>query len=142
MQRRCDRNRKRSKRREIRCPAHGCHLDSVGLKHRLFAERAGQLQERGIGRKTALLLFATHTTVSLDGEWLEEFWCAHCQATAWYHVRKVGERSYSLSVAPRELWEQATGVIDPAGNTSVSEFTRKQSRMLRFGGVKDFRFVS
>ena len=107
--RRCDRNRKRSKRRAIYCPEHGCYLDSASQKHRLYAESPQHLKERGVGRRTALLLFATATTVPLDGEWLECFWCDQCQETNWYHVRKVGDREYQLSPAPRELWQQATG---------------------------------
>lgn len=141
MERRCDRNRKRSKRRAIFCPTHGCYLDSVSPKRTLFADRPGQLQERGVGRKNAILLVATQTTVALDGEWLEAFWCKACQDTKWYHVHKTGDRTYNLSIAPRELWQQANGVIDPKGNPSVSEFTRRHSRMVGYHGVKEFRFV-
>lgn len=65
MQRRCDRNRKRSKRRAIYCPIHGCYLDSVSQKYPLFADRPGQLQQRGIGRQTALFLVANKTAVPL-----------------------------------------------------------------------------
>jgi hypothetical protein len=46
-----------------------------------------------------------------------------------------------VRVAPPELWQQVHGVIQPSGNPSVGEFTRRQSRMLGFNGVKDFRFV-
>ncbi len=141
MQKRCDRNRKRSKRRAIRCPIHGCYMDSVSQKQSLFADRPGQLQQRGINRKTALMLVANQTAVPLDGEWLEAFWCVECQRTKWYHVRKVDDRTYEISVAPQELWQQVQGVIDPKGNPSVSEFTRRQSRMLGYNGIKDFRFV-
>ena len=86
LQRRCDRNRKRSKRRAIYCPAHGCYLDSVSQKHSLFAHKPEQLQQRGIGRMSALLLIASDTAVSLPGEWLEAFWCTECQETKWYYV--------------------------------------------------------
>ncbi|MBD2028360.1 hypothetical protein [Leptolyngbya sp. FACHB-711] len=141
MQRTCDRNRKRSKRRAIYCPIHGCHLDSVSQKHRLYADRPGQLQHRGVNRKTALMLVANQTAVPLDGEWLEAFWCAECQQTKWYHVRKRDDRTYEISVAPQELWQQVQGVIDPKGNPSVGEFTRRQSRMLGYNAIKDFRFV-
>ena len=140
MQRRCDRNRKRSKRRAIYCPIHGCYLDSVSQKYRLYADRAGQLQQRGIGRKNALILVANKTAVALEGEWLEAFWCDRCQQTKWYHVRK-NDRTYETSLAPQELWKQVTGVILPGGNPSVGEFTRRQSRMVRYQGVKDFKFM-
>jgi hypothetical protein len=39
------------------------------------------------------------------------------------------------------LWQQVSGVIHPQGNPSVGEFTRRQSRMVGFQGVKEFSFV-
>ncbi|EGJ30456.1 MULTISPECIES: hypothetical protein [Moorena] len=135
---RCQRNRKRSKRRAILCPIHGCYLDSVSQKYRLFADRAGQLQERGVPQKYALMLIASKTTVAIEGEWLEAFWCSQCQESKWYHVCKSGDRIYKVSLAPAELWQQVTGVIDPNGNSSVGEFTRRQSKRIGFYGVKDF----
>lgn len=95
-----------------------------------------------MSRKQALLLVATKTAVPLEGEWIEAFWCNECQATHWYHVKKTGDRTYEVKLAPAELWQQAHGVIQPAGNPSVSEFTRRHSRMLGCDGAKDFRFVS
>jgi hypothetical protein len=130
MQRRCDRNRKRSKRRALYCPLHGIYLDSVNRKYWLFADQAKQLQKRGVGRLNSLVLIASRTTVPLEGEWLEEFWCDHCQQRKWYHVRKKGEQRYELSIAPSELWQQVNGVIHPDGNPSVSEFTRRQARRM------------
>ena len=137
MQRRCDRNRKRSKRRAIYCPIHGCYMDSVSQKYGLFAQQAGQLQQRGMKRKEAMILIAAKTTVSLEGEWLEAFWCEECQEKQWYHVHKR-ESKYNLSLAPAELWQQATGVIDPHRNPSVGEFTYRQSRTMGGHTVKDF----
>lgn len=142
MQRRCDRNRKRSKRRSIYCPIHGNNLDSVSPKYNLYADRAGQLQQRGVSRKNALLLIATQTTVALTGEWLEAFWCQHCQQTQWYHVKKVGDRAYELCLAPQELWQQVNGVIYPHRNPTVSEFSQRHARQAQYGNIKDFRFVS
>ncbi|MBE9228325.1 hypothetical protein IQ264_23150 [Phormidium sp. LEGE 05292] len=122
------RNRKRSKRRSIHCPIHACYLDSVSQKHRLFASQIGELRHRGISRKNALQLIAERTAVQLDNEWLEAFWCKHCQETKWYYIRKL-DTSYEILIAPAELWQTVTGVIDPDGNPSVSEFTKRQSRM-------------
>jgi hypothetical protein len=81
---RCDRNRKRSKRRAIYCPIHGRYLNSVSQKYYLYADRPGQLQQRGIRRLKALMLVAKHTAVPLKDEWLEAFWCEDCQQTKWY----------------------------------------------------------
>lgn len=145
LQRRCDRNRKRSKRRAIYCPIHGCYLDSVSQKHALYADRADQLQQRGMNRRHALMLVASQTAVPLEGEWLEAFWCPECEETKWYHIRKrdcEGRSLYEVMPAPRELWQQATGLIHPHGNPSVGEFTKRQSRLITFQGIKDFRFVT
>jgi hypothetical protein len=142
LERRCDRNRKRSKRRAIYCPIHECYLDSMSQKYQLFADTSGQLQQRGMNRKSALMLITNQTAVPLEGEWLEAFWCKQCQQTKWYHVRKGDNRTYTLSVAPRELWQQATGVIDPEGNPSVSEFTRKNARFGANKHIKNVRFFN
>ncbi|MBV5259701.1 hypothetical protein FLX56_14885 [Synechococcus moorigangaii CMS01] len=135
-----DRNRKRSKRRSIFCPIHQCYLDSVSQKYPIYADRPDLLQNRGLSRRKALLLVATRTTVPLNGEWLEAFWCKCCQDTKWYHVRKR-DREYQLSLASSELWQQATGVISHQGNPSVGEFTRRQSQCHGSTIVKDFRFI-
>lgn len=130
-QERRQRNRKRSKRRGIYCPIHACYLDSVSPKYPLFADQVGQLRQRGFSRKNAQLLITDRTAVSLPGEWLEAFWCEHCQRTKWYRVRKLNG-AYEVSIAPPELWRSVSGVIDPYGNPSVSEFTKRQARMLRY----------
>ncbi|MBW4633629.1 MAG: hypothetical protein KME30_17560 [Iphinoe sp. HA4291-MV1] len=139
MHRRCNRNRNRSKRRAIYCPIHECYLHSVSQKYPLFADRAGQLQQRGVRRQSALMLMAAKSAISLEGEWLEAFWCDECQETKWYHVQKQ-DRTYKVTVASPKLWQQAVGVIDPDGNPSVGEFTRRHARMVRYSGIKDFRF--
>ncbi|MDM9379637.1 hypothetical protein QUB80_02830 [Chlorogloeopsis sp. ULAP01] len=141
MRRRCDRNRKRSKRRAIYCPIHGCYLNSMSQKYQLYADRPGQLQQRGINRRIALMLLANQAAVPLEGEWIEAFWCEQCQQTSWYHIRKLQERTYEVLVPPPEIWQQVTGVIDPQGNPSVGEFTRRHARLVGFNGLKDFQFV-
>lgn len=141
MQKRCARNRKRSKRRAICCPIHGCYLDSSSQKYRIFADHAGQLQSRGINRRSALMLVASQTAVLIEGEWLESFWCEECQETKWYHVRKSDNHTYQVSAAPQELWQQVVGVVNPEGNPSVGEFTRRQSRLVGCHSIKDFKFI-
>ncbi len=127
LKRRCDRNRKRSQRRAIYCPVHGSCLDSCSQKYPLFAEKVEHLRERGHSRRKASIVLKIYGTVPLPGEWLEAFWCPDCQETKWYHIRKK-DSQYFVSLASRELWEQVTGVIDPRGNSSVSEFTLRQAR--------------
>jgi hypothetical protein len=135
---RCERNRKRSKRRAIYCPIHGCYIDSASQKYPLYADTPGQLQQRGVRRKEAMMLVASQTTVSLDGEWLEAFWCDQCQGIEWYYVRKK-DRVYEISVAPAELWQRAVGVINPEGNSSVGEFTRRHARMAGYDVKNEFQ---
>jgi hypothetical protein len=138
--RRCDRNRNRSKRRAIYCPIHGCYLHSVSQKYKLFATDVAQLRKKGIGRQNAKILIASQTGVLLEDEWLEAFWCDECQETKWYHVKKnsqssdknINRTSYSISLAPAELWEKAVGVDEARGNPSVSEFTRRHARMVSY----------
>lgn len=125
--RRCDRNRRRSKRRAIYCLEHRCLMDSVSPKHPLYAVSVAQLRQSGIPRKQALTLMSSHETIPLFDQWIECFWCPQCQRREWYHVRKL-ERSYLVSIAPPELWQRATGTINPDGNPSVGEFTRRQAR--------------
>ena len=135
------RNRKRSKRRAIYCPRHGCYVDSVSQKHRLYADKAEHLRDRGMGRKAAVRVMASYTTVPLQGEWLEAFWCEECQQNEWYWVAQGEDRSYQLSVIPETLWQQAQGVILPSGNPTVSEFTLRQSKRMNYYGIKDFVMV-
>jgi hypothetical protein len=135
------RNRKRSQRRKILCPIHGTYLESASQKYPMFADTADQLQSRGVSPRSARLLMAGRTTIALDGEWLESFWCEHCQQTEWYYVKKLGDRDYEVTVAPQELWQQVHGVIDQRGNPSVSQFTLDASRMVGYQGLKQFRFV-
>lgn len=130
------RNRKRSKRRGIYCPEHGCYLDSVSPKRILYADAPEQLRQKGLSRRNALMLIAQETAVVLDGEWLEAFWCDSCQETKWYHVHQDQNGVYNLSVAPPKLWQQAQGVIHPQGNPSVGEFTRRSASISGYYGMK------
>jgi hypothetical protein len=135
------RNRSRSKRRAIFCPEHGTYLDSVSQKHALYTDKPEHLQQRGLSRLRSLTAIAGLGTVLLEGEWLEAFWCEHCQENRWYHVHKTGPNQYAVAVAPQTLWMQATGVILPTGNPTVGEFTRRQARQTDYQGFKDFRRI-
>lgn len=141
MTRRCERNRKRSKRRAIFCPLHLCYMDSVSPKYAVYADRPEHLQQQGINRLNSQILVAAHTTVPLKGQWIECFWCDECQATAWYHVWQH-EREFILKPASQSEWQRATGVINPDGNPSVGEFTRRQARMGGVHGLRQYRWQS
>jgi hypothetical protein len=105
-------------------------------KRKLYADRSEQLQQRGISRQKAFMLIAQKTTVGLDNEWLEAFWCDCCYKTKWYHVRQNHNELYHLSIATRELWQQVQGVIHPYGNPSVGEFTRRSACMSGYYSIK------
>lgn len=77
----------------------------------------------------------------LSGEWLEAFWCDECQSREWYHVRRFENNQYEVSIAPTELWQQATGVIHPHGNPSVGEFTRKFAQKTTYPAIREFHFM-
>jgi len=83
-----------------------------------------------MGRRTALLVIATHTAVPLKDDWLEQFWCPECDQKRWYHIHETGPRQYRVRLAPDELWQQVEGIVHPDGNPSVGEFTRTQARMV------------
>lgn len=146
LQDKCKKNRKRSKRRGIYCPIHGCYLHSVSQKYQLFADSAAQLQQRGVRRRNALMLVAAKTTISFQDEWLEAFWCDQCEQTNWYqvkkHVHKTSTRevlTYEVTTARAESWQQAAGVINPEGNPSVGEFTLRQARTVNNSSRNDFQ---
>ncbi|MDX2256974.1 MAG: hypothetical protein NW214_15785 [Pseudanabaenaceae cyanobacterium bins.39] len=105
-------------------------MHSVSQKHHIFADQAIHLQQRGINRIDASLLINSFVTVPIKGEWLEAFWCDECQQKNWYYVQQTEAGQYHLSLAPQELWQQATGVINPQGNPSVGQFTRNNARQL------------
>lgn len=135
------RNRKRSKRREIYCPEHGCYLDSVSPKRSLYADRPEHLRKHGVSRKHASMLIAEKTAVALTEEWLEAFWCGHCYETKWYHVHRDIIGNYSIAVATRELWDRVQGVIHPYGNPSVGEYSRKHACMSAYHIMRQTRVV-
>jgi hypothetical protein len=137
------RSRKRSKRRELLCPRHPeQRLFSVSAKYHLYVTEVGQLMLRGLSkRRSDELLAAFNRVLPLNGEWLECFWCDHCQNSSWWHVKRHEALDYSLSPVPRELWEQATGVIRVEGNPTVSDFSRRQARATGVTGLRQYNFI-
>ncbi len=120
LQKRCDQNQKHSKERAIYCPIHCCYLDSASPKYQLFADCAKQLQKRDMPRRNTLMLAANQPAFPLVGEWVEAFWGVfwgkECEQTNWYRVCKGENRTFAASFAPRDLWQYATGTINPAVN--------------------------
>jgi len=137
------RSRRRSKRRELLCPRHPEQkIFSVSAKYHLYVTEVGQLMLRGLSkRKSDELLAAFNRVLPLTGEWLECFWCDDCQSSSWWHVKRPDQQEYSLSSIPRELWEQASGVIRAEGNPTVSDFSRRQARATGVTGLRQYRFL-
>jgi hypothetical protein len=100
-------------------------------KYPLYADQLEQMRERGFSRKNAMMLLTQYSSIVLQGEWLEEFWCSDCQSKYWYHVQYQGD-CYVVKLAPYQLWQHASGVIDPNGNPSVGEFTRNTARRTEY----------
>jgi len=116
-------------------------MDSVSPKRALYVDSSEQLRRRGLSRKSAMMLIAQETAVSIHDEWLEAFWCDHCAETRWFHVLKKDANVYEVVPATREQWQQAQGVIHPNGNPSVGEFSRKSACMHGYRGLRQFSFI-
>lgn len=136
-------SRRRPRRRELFCPHHADQkLISVSNKHHLYLTEIGQLVIRGLSRRKAdEILSAYNNVVSLTDEWLECFWCQSCEGSRWWHVKRLEKLTYHLSPVPRDLWEQATGVIRPEGNPTISQFSRQQARASGVHGMRQYRFL-
>jgi hypothetical protein len=137
------RPRRRARRRELRCPLHPEQkIFSVSPKHHLYVTDVGQLMLRGLSKRRADELLAAYKRVlPLTNEWIECFWCDDCACTSWWHVQRHDRHDYSLNKVPRELWEQATGVIRVEGNPSVSQFSRYQARASGVHGMRQYRYL-
>lgn len=137
------RPRRRARRRELRCPLHPEQkIFSVSPKHHLYLTDVGQLMLRGLSKRRADELLAAYRRVlPLTNEWLECFWCDDCACTSWWHVQRHDRYDYSLNKVPRELWEQAAGVIRVEGNPTVSQFSRRQARASGVHGMRQYRFL-
>ena len=137
------RQRRRPRRRELHCPLHPeQRIFSVSPKHHLYLTDVGQLMIRGLSKRRADELLAAYKRVlPLTNEWIECFWCEDCGTSTWWHVKRHDRCDHSLAPVPRELWAQASGVILPEGNPSVSQFTRRQARANGVQGLRQYRFL-
>lgn len=137
------RTRRRPRRRELLCPLHPEQkLFSVSPKHHLYITDVGQLVLRGLSKRKADELLAAYKRVlPLSDEWLECFWCEDCGSSSWWHVTRLEKQVYTLSPVARDLWEQASGVIRPEGNPTISEFSRRQARACGVHGLRTYRFL-
>ncbi|WP_254975787.1 hypothetical protein [Cyanobium sp. Lug-B] len=123
------RSRRRSRNRELFCPAHPDHLLAGGGKryflHLLSAE---ELTQRGIQAAKAKLLINAYPVFTLSDEWLEELFCSQCGLARWCHVVRHNRVQHTVRWAPRELWEQVAHVDPLQANPSVSDYSRREAR--------------
>jgi hypothetical protein len=124
------RNR-RSKSRELFCPAHPeQRINGNGRKYFLHLVKTEDLRLRGMSEKRARLVIQAYPVLVLSNEWLEELFCPQCGSTHWCHVVRHDRVAHTLRWAPRELWEQVAHVDPCVPNPSVGEFSRRSARRL------------
>ena len=123
------RSRRRSRKRELFCPAHPDQLLAGGGKryflHLLSAE---EIIQRGMPSAKAKLLISAYPVFTLSDEWLEELFCLQCGLARWCHVVRHDRVHHTVRWAPRELWEQVAHVYPLQANQSVSEYSRREAR--------------
>jgi len=127
--------RQRGKRRSrlLFCPAHPeQRISGNGRRYLLHLLTPEELRQRGMSdrraRLGARLGIQSYPGLGLHNEWLEELYCPACGASRWCHVIRQDDRSFEVSWAPRDLWEQVAHVDPLEPNPSVGEFTRRQAR--------------
>ena len=139
--RRQNSSRRRSRRRELFCPAHPQQrIEGNGRKYFLHLLSAEELRQRGMGERRARLVIQAYPVLVLSNEWLEELFCPQCGTSRWCHVMKHDPVMHTVRWAPRQLWEQVAHVDPLQPNPSVGEFTRRQARARgrRADGRRDF----
>ena len=125
------RSKRRSRRRELRCPAHAdVKLSGNGKKYFLHLLSAEQLQARGMKANKARLVIQAYPVLVLSNEWLEELFCPACGCNRWCHVIQHDRVQHTVRWAPRELWEQVAHVDPLSSNPTVSEYSRREARRL------------
>jgi hypothetical protein len=123
------RRNRRSKRRELFCPAHlEQRIEGTGQKYFLHLLKPEELTARGMSPKRAQLVIKTYPVLVLSNEWLEELFCPQCGSSRWCHITRIDGVAHLVRWAPRELWKQVAKVdpLDP--NPTVSEFTHHSAR--------------
>ena len=123
------RSKRRSRRRELRCPAHAdVKLSGNGKKYFLHLLSAEQLQARGMKASKARLVIQAYPVLVLSNEWLEELFCPACGCNRWCHVIQHDRVEHTVRWAPRELWDQVAHVDPLSSNPTVSEYSRREAR--------------
>ncbi len=115
-------------RRELRCPLHGCYLDSCNIRYDLMVNKKGKLEVVDPRKRGKPKRKVTLKGIIVDDQWLEMCFCPECQKSNLYHVIHLKGCFYEVQFTPFRLWKSVMGGIDPRGNPSVSEFSLRNSR--------------
>jgi hypothetical protein len=123
------RKQRRSRRRDLRCPAHPDQLlAGGGRRYFLHLLSAEELSQRGMPATKAKLMISAHPVFTLSNEWLEELFCPKCGLASWCHVVRHNRVEHTVRWAPRELWQRVAHVDPLRANPSISEFSRREAR--------------
>jgi hypothetical protein len=121
--------RRRSRRRELRCPAHPQQrIEGNGRKYFLHLLTPEELRRRGMSDRKARLVIQAYPVLVLSDEWLEELFCPCCGCSRWCHVTRQDRLNHTVRWAPRDLWQQVAHVDPVISNPTVSEFSRRAAR--------------
>ena len=124
----------RKKTKQYFCPFCEQRLWRLGdSKYYLFYKNAAEIkQNTGVSSKKARLL-AIHNTTYLDTKkWIEAFCCPN-HGQLWLLISSLQEKDYEYRLANENDWLQTNRTLDPRmSNPSVSEFTLRMSRKLRY----------
>ena len=123
------RKQRRSRKRELFCPAHPDQLLAGGGRryflHLLCAE---ELSQMGMPAANAKLVISADPGYTLSNERLEELFYPKCGLASWCHLVRHNRVEHKVRWAPRELWEQVAHVDPLQANPSISNFSRREAR--------------
>lgn len=133
--------RRRSRRRELYCPAHESQsVQGNGKKYFIHLLSSEELRQRGYSDKKSKLIINAYPVLVLTNEWLESLFCCKCGSARWCHVTKHPNNRHEVKWASRELWMQVSHVHPTESNPSVSQYSRREARRLQANRIDGKKF--
>ena len=127
---------KRNNRKKVKkfyCPLCENRLWRLGTtKYYFYYKNDTEIRKNtGLSTKKAKLLINQNITYLDTNRWIEGFHCSN-DGNIWLNIA-VQSDDYQYRLAKREDWLQTNKTLDPeVSNPSVSEFTIRMSRKLRY----------